>query len=330
VQESHHHPQSTPAASPLTPLQLQQRLIDLNRQRFSPTACGAPPTAGAKADAAEAKSFAQEMQLRRLEQRFIDAERRAVAADVAAAPVGSPDVFIAWFESLKETGAGQHDSLFAWLAQHASLAQMCWFLSQEMAGEAGFDDLVALTQVRLPDRPKLELARNYWDEMGRGHMGAMHGPMLHRLSTHLQLQLHPPAPCWEALAVGNLLSALAANRQYTYQSLGALGVVELTAPSRCAQISVGLRRLGVDPQARQYYAIHATMDIKHSEAWNAEVLRPLLQDAPHLGTALAEGALLRLRAGAKAFARYRHLLWEEGATHPFGSAAAAPGRHAAS
>jgi hypothetical protein len=330
VQELHQPSESTPTAAPLTPLQLQHRLIDLNKQRFSPTACGAPPTAGATVDAAESKSFAQEMHLRRLENRFIDVERRAVAAEVAAAPVGSDEAFLEWFEHLKETGAGQHDPLFAWLAEDATLAQMCWFLSQEMAGEAGFDDLVALTQVRLPDRPKLELARNYWDEMGRGHMGAMHGPMLHRLSTHLQLELHPPPSCWEALAVGNLLSALAANRSYTYQSLGALGVVELTAPARCAQISAGLRRLGVDPQARQYYAIHATMDIKHSEAWNAEVLRPLLQDAPQLGTTLAEGALLRLRAGARAFARYRHMLWEEGATHTFGSPAATPLRHAAS
>jgi hypothetical protein len=53
------------------------------------------------------------------------------------------------------------------------------YLTQEAAGEAGFDDLVALTQVRLPDRPKMELARNYWDEMGRGNPKGMHGPMLH-------------------------------------------------------------------------------------------------------------------------------------------------------
>ncbi len=28
---------------------------------------------------------------------------------------------------------------------------------------------MALTQVRFPVRPKLEMARNYWDEMGRGN-----------------------------------------------------------------------------------------------------------------------------------------------------------------
>jgi hypothetical protein len=45
------------------------------------------------------------------------------------------------------------------------MQQMQWFLTQEIAGEAGFEDLTAFTQIRLPVRPKLELARTYWDEM---------------------------------------------------------------------------------------------------------------------------------------------------------------------
>ena len=66
-------------------------------------------------------------------------------------------------------------------ADTASLEQMRWYLQQEAAGEAGFDDLTAMTQVKLPKRIKLELARNYWDEMGRGNEKGMHGPMLERL-----------------------------------------------------------------------------------------------------------------------------------------------------
>src|ERR1700761_7756205 len=96
--------------------------------------------------------------------------------------------FIAWFEALKAQGPGQWDPLFAWLETEADLDQMKWFLTQEAAGEAGFDDLVALTQVKLPPRAKLELARNYWDEMGRGAMGGMHGPMLERTVAGLGLR----------------------------------------------------------------------------------------------------------------------------------------------
>ena len=37
---------------------------------------------------------------------------------------------------------------------------------------------------------------------------------------------------WEALALGNMMIGLAANRYYAYQAIGALGVIELTAPGR--------------------------------------------------------------------------------------------------
>ena len=78
------------------------------------------------------------------------------------------DDFIDWFEELKESGPGQNDPLFPWLAEAASHEDMLWFLTQEVAGEAGFDDLLAMTQVKMPVTAKLEMARNYWDEMGRG------------------------------------------------------------------------------------------------------------------------------------------------------------------
>ena len=75
---------------------------------------------------------------------------------------------------------------------------MRWFLTQEAAGEAGFDDLVAYTQVKLPARAKLELARNYWDEMGRGNAKGMHGPMLERLVEALALEPRSRRPSGRA------------------------------------------------------------------------------------------------------------------------------------
>ena len=82
---------------------------------------------------------------------------------------------------------------------------MRWFLRQEVAGEAGFEDLVALSQLRLAERPKLELARNYWDEMGRGNAAGMHGPMLSRLATSLDLMAMGIPVVWESLALGNIM-----------------------------------------------------------------------------------------------------------------------------
>src|SRR3954467_11757495 len=239
----------------------------------------------------EAPALPDEERLRALEAAFVESERAAAAERAAEAP-RAPDAFVGWFESMRETGPGQGDALFPWLATRASLPQMKWFLAQEVAGEAGFDDLVALTQVKMPVQAKLELARNYWDEMGRGRAAAMHGPLLGDLARCLGVQADPAATVWEALALANVLVAFALDRRYAYHSVGALGAVELTAPGRVAQVDRGLARLGVPRPARRYFTLHATLDLKHSEAWNREVLRPLVASEPRAATAIAEGALM--------------------------------------
>ena len=250
-----------------------------------------------------------DLRLRALEAAFLEDEREAVADRAAAAPE-EPEAFVRWFEALREEGPGQGDPLFPWLMTRASLAQMRWFLQQEVAGEAGFDDLVALTQVRMPVRAKLELARNYWDEMGRGREPAMHGLLLTQLAQAIDAEADPARTVWEALALGNLLVALALDRRYAFHSVGALGAVELTAPGRVAQVDQGLARLGLPKAARRYFTLHATLDIQHSAAWNREVLAPLVREEPRVARAIAEGALMRLRAGARCFERYRRELWQ--------------------
>ena len=112
-----------------------------------------------------------------------------------------------------------------------------------------------------------------------------------------------------ALALSNLMSGMACSRRYAYHSIGALGVVELTTPSRVRLIDKGLKRLDVAARARSYYTLHSRIDVLHSREWNREVIRPLIQADPRLRMPIAEGALMRLNAGARCFARYRETLW---------------------
>lgn len=275
--------------------ELQRSLSRLNEARLQPRTEGIP------------LPLSEEMEIRQAELSWLESECADIAASAALAP-SDEESFIQWFEQLRETGPGQNDPLFPWLAQKATFDEMAWFLSQEVAGEAGFDDLVALTQLRLPVRAKLELARNYWDEMGRGRESGMHGPMLDRLAADLRLSARRHEATWESVSLGNLLMGLAANRGYAYHSVGALGVVELTAPSRAVQVAAGLERLGVSVKSRRYYVLHATLDVRHSAAWNEEVIRPLVREDPTTARSIAEGALMRLTAGARCFERYRREL----------------------
>jgi hypothetical protein len=274
---------------------LQFRLNRLNNLRFNPTL----PSPHWEDQLAEMARLAV------VEGKFLEERRKAIAARASAAPT-EPAKFIGWFEALKEDGPGQNDPLFSWLAEECSMDQMKWFLTQEVAGEAGFEDLTALTQLKLPTRPKLELARNYWDEMGRGNPKAMHGPLLAALAEHLELNPLPETTVTESLALANTMAGLAANRRYAYQSVGALGVIEMTAPGRSAATSAGLKRLGVKAGNRHYFALHAILDIKHSMAWNSEAIEPLVSGNPEVAIAIAEGALMRLECGARCFERYRN------------------------
>lgn len=232
-------------------------------------------------------------------------EERARQQHRAATAPRDPDGFLCWFEDLLTSGPGQGDSLFPYLAEQATYEELRWFIAQEVSGEAGFEDLVALTQVRFAAQEKLELARNYWDEMGRGNRKGMHGPMLAVLAHELQTAPLLDQAAWEPKALSNLMVGLAANRSYAYHSLGALGVIELTAPGRAKQVSLGLRRLGVSARARHYFDLHATLDVKHSRAWNDEVFRAVVGACPEAAPAIAEGALMRLFAGERCFDRYR-------------------------
>ncbi|MGH8516213.1 MAG: iron-containing redox enzyme family protein, partial [Panacagrimonas sp.] len=288
--------QDASAACP--PVQMHRRLAAFNRKRLLPT-CDEPRWPAA---------LSEEMELRSLEVRFVRAERAAVASRLQGLPT-DPAGFMEWFHALKEHGPGQGDPLFGWLAHAATLDQLRWFLRQEAAGEAGFDDLVALTQIRFPARPKLEMANNYWDEMGRGRESGMHGPMLERTTRALDLRPRVETTVWESLALANLMVAMAINRHLAYQSVGALGAIEMTAPGRVSQVNEGMRRLGLAADVRRYFQLHAGLDVRHSLAWNREVIEPLVAADPRAARAIAEGALLRLCAGARCFERYRAELW---------------------
>jgi hypothetical protein len=296
-------PDGTPgrlhAVHPHQDRDLQTQLARWNRERL---ALRPPPRDPLAALDAEHK-------MRRVELNFIEATRRAQSKSANMAP-REPAAFVAWFEALKEHGPGQGDPLFPWLAEHATLDEMRWFVEQEAAGEAGFDDLVAMAQVKAPTQAKLELARNYWDEMGRGNAKGMHGPMLDALVQALGVTPRIETTLAPSLALGNTMAALATNRAYAYHALGALGVIELTAPSRATYVSVGLRRLKVSAKARHYFDLHAVLDVKHSEAWNREVFACLIAEAPEAAPFVAEGALMRLQCGADCFDAYRQHFWD--------------------
>ena len=244
-----------------------------------------------------------EFKFRHAEIAYLEQQRKAVAFLLPSQYLDA-DQFLDWFASLDHIGPGQQHFVFGWLAENSSIGDMRWVLRQEAAGEAGFEDLLAYTQIRLPARPKLECARNFWDEMGHGKHAAMHGEMLKKMVQGLDLRPSVDTAVWESLALGNTMLGLAISRRYVYQSIGALGVIELTAPGRVKKIAAGMKRLGFDARMRSYFDLHAALDVSHASAWMREVIRPLVEENLACSRWIAEGALMRLRCGQQCFDRY--------------------------
>jgi len=76
-----------------------------------------------------------ERAMRELEGYLIEAARAEVIDAATAAPA-DVEGFVAWFEALEQSGPGQHDPLFDWLAEAATMEEMRWFLGAELWSSA--------------------------------------------------------------------------------------------------------------------------------------------------------------------------------------------------
>jgi hypothetical protein len=237
--------------------------------------------------------------MRRSERTFVEAERAAVKSEARAVPT-DPAAFAAWFDALTEAPSVVFQALLSDLASEATAEQAEWFLSHDRAHDQGLEDLLALTQVNMPACSKLELARNYWAEISHADT-----PRLFPRPQVAAPGAPPPRPLWQALAVDNLMVALATSRHYAYQSLGALGVVEAAALRRAQGIESALQRLGTFRFER---AARPAFGQRHAALWSREVLAPLVATDPSLASLIAEGALMRVQLAERRDARYLQLL----------------------
>jgi hypothetical protein len=182
------------------------------------------------------------------------------------------------------------------------------FLSLEGGPDGGFDDLVAACQIGLDGEAKLELARNYWDEMGNGDLARVHTELHRKLSRALDLRCpprqHQPIEALERSVVTGLL---ATNRWLQPEMLGALGLLELQAGPRCRKVVAALERIGAGDDALDFYVEHATIDPRHGKDWVDKAIAPLEAD-PRWATGIVRGARWRSIVNAGFFAAMSDLL----------------------
>jgi hypothetical protein len=187
-----------------------------------------------------------------------------------------------------------HDRLpavYKWVARSASWQDVVTFLALEGGPDAGFDDLVARCQVGLTGAAKLELATNYWDEMGEGDPAGVHTTLHDRFATAIDLPRIPadrqPLSALARAAFGGLL---ATNRWLQPEMLGALGLIELQAGPRCRLIVQALQRCNAPRDAFPFYEVHAEVDPRHGKDWLEKAIAPIVESQPAWGERIVRGA----------------------------------------
>ena len=235
-------------------------------------------------------------------------ERDMLARARRAVPLGEhdlpadPDAFVEWYKHTAFAHPLYEHDLYSFVAVDADRRQIEWFLRLEAAGEAAFDDLVALGQVGTRGEVKIEMATNYWDEMGNGRSHAVHTHLFHRLTEGLQLTAPDAAELpWQVLAGVNVMLWSCIPRRNAFRAQGTLGAVELLAPQRCTRLVHGALRVGISKKIMSYYGAHAIIDVGHAEGWLAHVLRPQVAELPTARVGIAEGLVLRADASLDYF-----------------------------
>jgi hypothetical protein len=183
-------------------------------------------------------------------------------------------------------------AIYRWIANEAPWDAAMHFLALEGGPDDVFDDLVALCQVGLPiGSAKMELAGNYWDELGNGEFAKVHNVLYRGFVEAVDLPtiVDNEQPT-EALERSALLGLVATNRALQPEMVGALGLIELEAGPHCRYVDRGLERLGASDEAREFYQMHAVVDPVHGHGWLENAVGPLVAERPDWGPRILRGA----------------------------------------
>jgi len=209
--------------------------------------------------------------------------------------------FIDWYANLHRQHREDVSGFFEYLANDATPETLAFYIGLEEQVDGRFDDVIALAQLGMTGDMKLSLAENYWDEMGLGKVEEMHTAMFSKSTSYTQSILSrrgidvAAAITPEALKNGNLLLMYALRRQYTPRLLGALTILEHTAPYRFSRTVLGLRRIGAPEEVVRYHELHVTVDDNHGKQLLERVLAPLVRNGADILREVCIGCLIRYR-----------------------------------
>jgi hypothetical protein len=148
---------------------------------------------------------------------------------------------------------------------------------------------------------KLEIARNYFDEMGNGEESRVHSRLFSAALNALNVtdEFVSSNMLLDARVSGNISACLALYRRHYFKAVGYFGVTEYLAPRRFKHVVEAWRRNKLPEAGITYHDEHIVIDTQHANGWFNNVVVPLINEEPAIGREIALGAVIRLNSSER-------------------------------
>jgi pyrroloquinoline quinone (PQQ) biosynthesis protein C len=208
-------------------------------------------------------------------------------------------------------------SLSRYIQRHATLEQFREFAIQRSIYQLKEADPHTWAIPRLTGRAKAALVEIQVDEYGGGNPARMHSELYRKLMRGIGLDdtygaYIDSAPA-VALAISNVMSMFGLRRELRGALVGHLAAYEMTSSTPCRRYGKGLRRLGGDDAACDFYDEHVTADALHEQLAAHDLCGGLAETEPDLVEDIVFGAATSLYIDTR-FAQHVLNRWDAGQT----------------
>ncbi|MFD4523430.1 iron-containing redox enzyme family protein [Streptomyces sp. NPDC058470] len=211
-----------------------------------------------------------------------------------------PREYLSWLKkTAREHRVYKHPYYHEFIRNTASEGDLRNYVMQESVVDGRFDDLLAMMQVGTAGAAKMEIAANFWDEMGNGDHAEVHTHLFNKIFEVFEISEEElgRSLTGTSLLNGNLAVMLCRHRSLYAEAVGFLGMTEWMAPDRFVQVVHAWERLGLPEVGITYHRLHITIDSQHAQGWFHNVVLPAAESA-YMRRAIARGILWRLNSSA--------------------------------
>lgn len=236
-----------------------------------------------------------------LETATVVAEDAWLGANYLADTPSDPREYLSWLKNVARTHRVYKHAYYSEFIRHeATAADLRTYVMQESVVDGRFDDLLALMQVGTDGAAKMEIAANFWDEMGNGNESEVHTSLFNNIFDVFDISAEEleSSLTANALLSGNLAVLLCRYRSFYPEAVGFLGMTEWMVPDRFVNVVHAWERLGLPEVGIVYHKLHITVDAQHAAGWFHNVVLPAASNE-RMRQGIARGALWRLNSSAR-------------------------------